>query len=129
MKTYWSKDEGIKVKKINGDDIWNLDDTFLIIICESLKYFRANHTGFPPFAENDDEWNNFKRLSTRSTTLIKKTNSTRYSTKHLKPLRKCFSPCGYNNFVHQLYKWWTMRGQKEKAWTTPHYILYLTMLF
>lgn len=58
MKTYWSKDEGIKVKKINGDDIWNLYDTFLIIICESLKYFRANHTGFPPFAENDDEWNN-----------------------------------------------------------------------
>ena len=57
MKTYWKKDDGIKVKKIKGDDIWNLDDTFLMIICESLKYFRANHTGYPPFAKSDEEWN------------------------------------------------------------------------
>lgn len=56
MKTYWKNNDGIQVKNINGNDIFNLDDTLLKIIYESLKYFREHCLGYPGYLESKEKW-------------------------------------------------------------------------
>lgn len=56
MKTYWKNGHGIQVKKINGNDIFNLDDTLLKIIYESVKHFRKHSLGYPGGYDNKEQW-------------------------------------------------------------------------
>lgn len=56
MKTHWKNGHGIQVKKINDDDIFNLDDTLLKIIYESIKYYRKHCPGYPFGYESKEQW-------------------------------------------------------------------------
>ncbi len=56
MKTYWKNGHGIQVKKINGGDICNLDDTLLTIIYNSLRYYRKHSPGYPGGFESKEQW-------------------------------------------------------------------------